>query len=105
IRRLIAAVVLLFVVTAVTFVIFYQVPRLGGATPDDLASRYVGKTADAEQTHLAAERLGFTDPIYEQYGRFVKGIVTGIDYDTGTSVEHCDAPRLRSEERRDGKDG
>ena len=45
VRRLIAAVLLLFVVTAVTFLIFFGVPRLGGATADDLASRYVGKTA------------------------------------------------------------
>jgi peptide/nickel transport system permease protein len=94
IRRLIAAVLLLFVVTAVVFVIFFEVPRLGGQTADDLASRYVGKTAGPEQTHLAAERLGFTDPLYEQYGRFVKGLVAGADYDTGTSVEHCPAPCL-----------
>ena len=49
IRRLIAAVVLLFVVSIVTFSIFFLVPRLAGATPETLASRYVGRTADAAQ--------------------------------------------------------
>lgn len=92
IRRLIAAVILLFVVSAVTFLIFFGVPRLGGATPDDLASRYVGKTASEQQIHLAAERLGFTDPLWEQYGRFAKGLVAGADFDTGVTVEHCPAP-------------
>jgi peptide/nickel transport system permease protein len=39
-------------------------------------------------------RLGFTDPIYLQYGRFVKGLVVGADYDTGPTTEHCPAPCL-----------
>jgi peptide/nickel transport system permease protein len=94
IRRLIAAVVLLFVVSAVVFAIFFLVPRIGGATADDLASRYVGKSAGEAQIHRAAERLGFTDPVYVQYGRFAKGLVVGSDYDYGAGVEHCPAPCL-----------
>ena len=41
---------------------------------------------------LAAEKLGFTDPIYVQYGRWAKAIVVGADYDYGPGVEHCPAP-------------
>jgi len=93
-RRTIGAVILLVIVSAVVFVIFFLVPRLGGASADDLASRYVGKSAGAEQIHDTAVRLGFTDPIWVQYGRFVKGIVTGADYNTGASIEHCPAPCL-----------
>lgn len=92
VRRLIAAVILLLIVTAATFVIFFLVPRLAGATPDDLASRYVGKSAGPEQIHEAAVRLGFTDPIVVQYGRFVGGLVFGRDYSTGPTSVHCDAP-------------
>ncbi len=92
IRRLIAAIILLFVVTFVTFAIFFGVPRLAGASADDLASRYVGKSASEEQIHIAAERLGFHDPIWEQYGRFAKGLVAGAEYDTGVNIEHCPAP-------------
>ncbi|MGD9528804.1 ABC transporter permease [Pseudonocardia sp.] len=91
-RRLVAAVLLLLVITAATFAIFFLVPRIAGATPEDLASRYVGKAAGAEQIEAAAERLGFHDPIYVQYGRFVRGIVVGAEYDTGASVEQCPAP-------------
>src|SRR5665811_1801084 len=94
IRRLIGAVILLFIVSAVVFSIFFLVPRLGGATPDDLASRYVGKSAGAAQIHETAVKLGFTDPIYVQYGRFAKGIVVGEDYNYGPAVEHCPAPCL-----------
>jgi peptide/nickel transport system permease protein len=94
VRRLVAAVLLLFVVTAITFLIFFGVPRLGGASADDLASRYVGKTATEQQVHVTAERLGFTDPLYVQYGRFIKGIFVGADYDTGVNKDHCPAPCL-----------
>jgi peptide/nickel transport system permease protein len=94
IRRLISAVFLLFVVSAVTFAIFFLVPRIGGATAEDLASRYVGKSAGPAQIHEAAVRLGFTDPIWVQYGRFAKGIVAGADYYTGAGYDHCPAPCL-----------
>jgi peptide/nickel transport system permease protein len=94
VRRLVAAVVLLFAVSLATFSIFFLIPRLGGATPDDLAGRYVGKTADAAQIHAIAVKLGFTDPLYKQYGTFVKGIVVGADYSTGPTTVHCPAPCL-----------
>jgi peptide/nickel transport system permease protein len=94
VRRLIGAVILLFVVTAVTFSIFFLVPRLAGATSEDLASRYVGKTAGAQQIHEMAVKLGFTDPLYVQYGRFAKGLVVGSEYNTGTVMEPCPAPCL-----------
>jgi peptide/nickel transport system permease protein len=94
VRRLIAAVVLLLIVTAATFGVFFLVPRLAGATPEDLASRYVGRTASPEVIHQIATKLGFTDPIWAQYGRFVKGLVFGADYSTGPTTVHCPAPCL-----------
>jgi peptide/nickel transport system permease protein len=94
VRRLVAAVLLLLTVTLITFVIFFWVPRLAGASADDLASRYVGKTASADQIHKQAENLGFTEPLYQQYGKFLKGLVAGEDYNTGVGVDHCGAPCL-----------
>ncbi|TMM34108.1 MAG: ABC transporter permease [Actinobacteria bacterium] len=92
IRRLLAAVLMLFVVSVVTFAIFFLVPRLAGATADDMASRYAGKTANAAQLHELAQKLGFLDPIYAQYGRFAKAILLGADYNTGPVTVHCPAP-------------
>jgi len=92
IRRLIGAVVMLFVVSVLTFAIFFLVPRLGGATSDDLASRYVGKTANQAEIHAMAEKLGFTQPLYVQYARFARGIFVGSDYNTGPTTVHCPAP-------------
>jgi peptide/nickel transport system permease protein len=93
-RRVVAAVFLLLAVSLITFVIFFWIPRLAGANADDLAVRYVGKTASPAQIHAQAVKLGFTEPLYVQYGRFLKGIAAGEDYDTGAGIDHCSAPCL-----------
>lgn len=92
VRRLLASVVLLFVVSLVTFSIFFVMPRVAGATPETLATRYVGRSATAETVKVIADNLGFYDPVYVQYGRWIKGVVVGADYDYGSGVEHCPAP-------------
>jgi len=92
IRRLLAAVVLLFVISAATFAIFYLIPRIAGSTPETLATRYVGRAATPETVNLIAHKLGFYDPVWVQYGRWIKGIFLGADYDYGAGVEHCPAP-------------
>ena len=94
VRRLLWAVVLLIVLSIVTFSIFYLIPRLGGATPETLATRYVGRAATAETVHLTAERLGLLDPVPVQYWHWLKGVFAGASYDYGSGVEHCPAPCL-----------
>lgn len=92
VRRVGVAVLLLGVISVAVFAIFFLIPRLAGSTPEDLASRYVGRTADAATVAQMADKLGFDDPLYEQYGRFAKGIVAGAEYDYGPGVEQCPAP-------------
>ena len=94
VRRLVWAVGLLFVLSVVTFSIFYLVPRWAGASPETLATRYVGRTATEETVHLTAERLGFFDPVPVQYWNWLKGVLVGAEYDYGAGVEHCPAPCL-----------
>jgi peptide/nickel transport system permease protein len=94
IRRLIAAAALLVLVSIITFSIFYLVPRWAGATPETLATRYVGRTATAETVKLTAERLGFYDPFYQQYLSWAKTVVLGGEFDMGAEVVQCPAPCL-----------
>jgi len=94
VRRVIAAIALMFVVSVIIFSIFYLVPRLAGASPETLASRYVGRAATESTVKVTAERLGFYDPIYVQYGEWAKGVVTGAEYDMGPIVAECPAPCL-----------
>jgi peptide/nickel transport system permease protein len=94
IRRLIAAVGLVIVISMITFAIFYLMPRLAGASPETLASRYVGKAPNSGTIKDVAENLGFYDPIPLQYWHWVKGVVTGTTYNYGAGVENCPAPCL-----------
>jgi peptide/nickel transport system permease protein len=91
-RRLIGAVLMLILVSMITFSIFFVIPLLAGGSAENLAARYVGRTAGTEEVEAAAERLGFNDPIPVQYWTWLKAIFVGADYDTGTAVEHCPAP-------------
>jgi peptide/nickel transport system permease protein len=92
IRRLIAAVALLIIVSMVTFAIFFLIPRLTGASSADIASRYVGKSAGPEAVHQVEVRLGLNKPVAVQYWDFVKGIVVGKHYDYGPSKVYCGPP-------------
>jgi peptide/nickel transport system permease protein len=92
IRRLFLTVFLLVLVSMITFAIFFLVPRLAGQTTDQLATQYVGRNPSPTQVHAMEVKLGLDQPIYVQYGRFLKGIVAGADYNAGPDVTHCPAP-------------
>jgi len=94
VRRLIAAVILLAVITLIVFAIFFLLPRLAGQTSDQLALRYVGRGATPEVIQATKERLNLDDPVLVQYGRFIKGIVAGNDYSYGPQDAPCPAPCL-----------
>jgi peptide/nickel transport system permease protein len=94
IRRVIGAVLLLLVVSAVTFGIFFEVPRLAGQTTDQVAASYVGKAPTPESIKDTKVRLGLDKPVIVQYGNFLTGIVAGHSFDNGPSKEWCPAPCL-----------
>jgi ABC-type dipeptide/oligopeptide/nickel transport system permease component len=92
IRRGIGALLLLLIISAVTFGIFFQVPRLAGQTTDQLAAAYVGKAPTPEAIQDTKVRLGLDKPVIVQYGNFVKGIVAGEHFNNGPSKQWCPAP-------------
>jgi peptide/nickel transport system permease protein len=67
-RRLLWAIVLMFAVTLVTYVIFFMVP----ANP---ARQAAGQAATPERVAEVEERLGLNDPVYVQYAKFLKTLV------------------------------
>src|SRR6267154_3056366 len=89
IRRLIATVFLLIVVSMITFAIFFLIPRLAGQTSYQLATQYVGRNPTRAAVLQIEVKLGLNDPIYVQYGRFLKAIVLGTHYNSGTSTTYC----------------
>lgn len=91
IRRLINSIITLLIVTLVTFLIFFGVPKITGTDP---AYLYTGKTSDPASIEGIRVKMGLKDPILVQYGKFLKGLVAGRDYANGPDVQHCPAPCL-----------
>ncbi|HEY2043236.1 MAG TPA: ABC transporter permease [Jatrophihabitans sp.] len=95
IRRLFAAVVMLLVMSVVTFMLFF-------ATPTDPARIACGKNCTPELIQAVRHSLGYDEPLLVQYGNFLKGFVTERDFpnDAATkrnapqTITHCAAPCL-----------
>ena len=94
VRRLLAAVLLVLVVTMAVFAIFFVVPRLSGQSSEQIALRYVGRGATPSAVRETTHRLHLDEPVVEQYGRFVKGIVAGSNYSYGPVTADCPPPCL-----------
>jgi peptide/nickel transport system permease protein len=92
IRRLILTVFLLILVSMITFAIFFLVPRLAGQTAYQLAAQYVGRNPIPSEIKAVETKLGLDAPLYLQYGRYLKGIVFGVHYSSGTDVSYCPFP-------------
>ena len=92
IRRLIGTIFLLIVVSMITFAIFFLIPRLAGQTTLQLAAQYVGRNPTRQAILQVEQQLGLADPLYLQYGRFLRGIVLGAHYRAGPAVTYCPPP-------------
>jgi peptide/nickel transport system permease protein len=92
IRRLIATVFLLIIVSMITFAIFFLLPRLAGQTTYGLATQYVGRNPTRAAVLQVEQQLGLNAPVYEQYGRFLRGIIFGAHYNAGPTTAYCPPP-------------
>ena len=84
-RRAAFSVILLFVVSLFTFLIF-------SVLPSDPAALTCGKNCSAETIEANRVRLGYDKPILVQYGRYMKGIFAGQSFGEGDIAVHCPAP-------------
>jgi peptide/nickel transport system permease protein len=92
IRRLVAAVFLLVIVSMVIFAIFFLLPKLGGQTNYGLATQYVGRNPTRAAVLQMEAQLGLDKPVYLQYWDYLKAIVAGGHYGTGVSSVYCPFP-------------
>jgi len=90
-RRTVGALLVLIAVSMVTFAVFFLIPKATGADP---AQMYVGRTATPADVEATRRKLGLDQPVPVQYGRFMRGIVAGRDFDSGPARVHCAAPCL-----------
>lgn len=92
VRRLLWGVVLLALVSLVTFVLFYVLPS------GDPAQLRAGRHASPETVAQIRRALGLDEPLWTQYWRFLKGLVLhfdlGYSYYSGAPVTSLIADRL-----------
>ena len=74
VRRLIATVFLLVVVSMVTYAVFFLIPRLAGQNSYQLATQYVGRNPTRAAVLDIEQKLGLNEPLWVQYGRFIRGL-------------------------------
>jgi peptide/nickel transport system permease protein len=74
VRRLVAMVFVLFVISLLTFLLFEAIPN------GNPAFRLAGRTATAAEIHQIEVKYGFNLPIWEQYLRTMKNIFTNQAY-------------------------
>jgi peptide/nickel transport system permease protein len=92
VRRLIATVFLLIIVSMVTFAIFFWLPKLGGQTTYGLATQYVGRNPTREAVLQVEQQLGLNQPLYLQYWHYLSAIVAGEHYNAGPVTAYCPPP-------------
>ncbi|WP_214413629.1 ABC transporter permease [Sphaerisporangium fuscum] len=83
-RRTIGAAVILLIIAAVTFFLFFAIP----ADPARLAC---GKVCPPETLAQARHNLGLDKPLFVQFVAWVAGVFVGRDYE---GLGHCPAPCL-----------
>ena len=80
VRRIAWGVVLLLIVSALTFLIFYTFPSA------DPAALRAGRQATPQLIEQIRHNLGLDQPVYVQYWRYMKGIV--LHFDLGYSYQN-----------------
>ncbi|MGP9018794.1 ABC transporter permease [Streptomyces sp. BR1] len=81
VRRLLGAAVILLLISAITYFLFFFLPS-------DPALLSCGKNCDPQNVALIRKNLGLDHPIWVQYWHFMTGIFAGRDMPVG----HCPAP-------------
>ncbi|HVX81314.1 MAG TPA: ABC transporter permease [Devosiaceae bacterium] len=69
-RRLLQSVLILFGISVITFILLYVLPA-------DPVSQIAGRSATAATRETIRHQLGLDLPLYEQYGRYLMGLVHG----------------------------
>jgi peptide/nickel transport system permease protein len=86
-RHLYQAVIVLVVLAAVLYAVFYL-------APGDAARLACGPKCSTAQVDQIRAQMGLGDPVYVQFWHFLQGIVAGHTYSTGSGSLHCPAPCL-----------
>ena len=89
VKRLIAGIVVVFMVSMAIFLLFWYGPS-EPARP--LCDQQTSNHCDNVRLARFTENLGYNNPVYVEYGKFVKGVFVGRDIKIGSAERPCPAP-------------
>lgn len=91
IRRTIGAIVILWLISIISFLIFFIVPKALGSNP---AVLFAGRSPDPSTIVAVTKKLGLDKPLVAQYWDFLRGIFVGRHFNAGPDKTWCPPPCL-----------
>jgi peptide/nickel transport system permease protein len=91
VKRALAGVLVLVLVSMAIFLLFWYGPQ---SPAQPICDQQTSNRCTPARLKVYEERLGYNNPVYVEYGKFVKGIFTGRDIQIGSQPVHCEAPCL-----------
>jgi peptide/nickel transport system permease protein len=92
VKRLLSGVVVLFLISMSVFLLFWYGPSEPAQT---ICDNDTSNRCTPARLEVFRENLGFNNPWYEEYGKFMEGVVAGREIQFGsTTVFECPAPCL-----------
>lgn len=88
VRRIIGAIFVLWLISLITFWLFFTLPNILGANP---AVLFAGRSPSPAVVAAVSHHLGLDQPFWTQYWHFLSGIFTGRNFGPG---QECSAPCL-----------
>jgi peptide/nickel transport system permease protein len=85
VQRFLQAALVLLLLAALTFLMFHLLPT-------DVTQASCGKPCTPERQAAGRHFYGYDQPMVQQFWDFLRGIVTGRSFGTGTAAVHCNAP-------------
>jgi len=89
VRRVLGGIVILWLISIITFLLFFLVPKVLGSNP---AVLFAGRAPSAAAIAGVTKKLGLDQPIMVQYWHFLKGIFVGRHFDAGPDTTWCPPP-------------
>ncbi|SED27767.1 peptide/nickel transport system permease protein [Nocardioides exalbidus] len=91
VKRLISGVLVVTLVSMAIFLLFW----FGPSSPaQPICDRETSNRCTAAKLDIYEKTLGYDNPVYEEYGKYVKGIFVGRTLTIASNEYQCDAPCL-----------
>jgi peptide/nickel transport system permease protein len=89
VKRVLSGVIVVALVSMAIFLLFWYGPS---SPAQPLCDRETSNRCTPERLHRYEHQLGYDNPVYEEYGKFVKGVFAGREIQIGPSTYKCNAP-------------